>query len=83
MKLLVRIKLFAANGYLVVQLLEENLVVSESCMLVTDLLAALPNNTMPTDDDFYIHGTQRPGQELLTREQNEALLLAELKNKPT
>lgn len=77
------IKLFVANGHLVVQLLNENLVVSESSILIKDLLAAIPNTAMPTDDDYYIHGMQRPGQQILTREQNEALLLAELNKKPT
>jgi len=78
----VHINLFTANGYLVVQLLEGNLVVSESSISVRDLLAAVPNNAMPTDD-LYIHGAPRHNQQILTREQNEALLLAELKNKTT
>ncbi len=77
-----RIDLFINNGYLIVRLLDQHLVISESSILIKDLLTALPNNGMPTDD-YYIHGVQRTGQEILTREQNEVLLLAELKNKPT
>ncbi len=78
-----RINLFVNSGQLIVQLLDGYLVISESSIYIKDIIAALPNNTMPTDDDYYIHATQRPGQQIETREQNEARLLAELKNKPT
>lgn len=74
------------NGELVVRLIDDSvtpsIVLSESSVDIKDIIAAIPNNAMPTDD-LYIHGAPRHNQQILTREQNEALLLAELKNKPT
>ena len=84
-----RIELLIRSGKLVARLIDSsfrpNDVVSESSVDLKDLAAALPQYTVaPTiDGDIYVHSPHKTSPQVITREQNEAQVLAERKNTDT
>jgi hypothetical protein len=85
----VRIELLIKSGKLVARLIDSsfrpNDVVSESSIDLKDLAAALPQHTFtPTiDGDIYVHSPHKTSPQVITREENEAQVLAERKNTDT
>jgi hypothetical protein len=81
----VRIELLIKSNKLVARLIDSsfrpNDVISESSIDLKDLAAAMPQHfTAPTiDGDIYMHAPQPPSPQVITREENEAQVLAERK----
>lgn len=84
-----RIELLIKSGKLVARLIDSsfrpNDVVSESSIDLKDLAAALPQHTVaPTiDGDIYVRSPYKTSPQVITREENEAQVLAERKNTDT
>lgn len=84
-----RIELLIKSGKLVARLIDSsfrpNDVVSESSIDLKDLAAVMPQHTVaPTiDGDIYVHSPYKTSPQVITREQNEAQVLAERKNTDT
>ena len=77
-----RIELLIQDNRLVVQLLDHNTILSESSIKLENLVAALPHYTAAPviDGDIYMHATHKTSAQIITREENEARILAERKN---